>query len=479
MLKNALPDSVIVLGGPEVSYNAKEILEELSWCDYLISGEGEYPFASLCDSLNSGNTESVPGLCFRKNGKIVISEPYIAEGEPPSPYCDDYFKNLNGRIAYLETSRGCPYSCAFCLSGRCGGVRFFDIERAKREMLLLAKSGTQTVKLVDRTFNANKARAKELWQFVIDEHGKGIPENVCFHFEIAGDILDDESIKILNSAPKGSIQLEIGMQSFNEKTLAYINRKTNTAKLIENIKKLLAPGNLHIHIDLIAGLPFEDMESFEHSFDIGYNLRSNMLQLGFLKLLHGAQMRENSEKYPCEFSKEPPYEVISTKWTDESDLLLLHKVEDALERLCNSGRFIGTVEYVLEKTGLKPFEFFKNFGTYAAEHSKPLVSLDDYTEMAYGYISKLDGIEPSVLKDKMICDRLCSNSSGKLPEVLKVKNPEIKKIRIAIESEEENRRKPGIKRGFSLLESEKAAVFADYENKDPVTGKYVLKKVFY
>ena len=479
MLKEAFPESIIVLGGPEVSYNPKDVLKNFEWCDFVVSGEGEYPFAALCDAIESGESLHIPGLCFRNGYEIIINEPYISNEEPPSPYCEEYFNNLHGRIAYLETSRGCPYSCAFCLSGRCGGVRFFDIDRAKKEMLMLAKSGTQTVKLVDRTFNANKARAKELWQFVIDEHGKGIPENVCFHFEIAGDILDEESIKILNSAPKGSIQLEIGMQSFNEKTLAYINRKTNTAKLIENIKKLLAPANLHIHIDLIAGLPFEDIKSFEHSFDIGYNLRSNMLQLGFLKLLHGAEMRENFEKYPCEFSKEPPYEVISTQWTDENDLALLHNVEDALERLCNSGRFIGTVDYVLEKTELSPFKFFEKFGTYAAEHSKPLVSLDDYTEIAFGYLSKLEGIEPAVLKDKMICDRLCSNSSGKLPEVLKVKNPEIKKIRLSIENEEENCRKPGIKRGFALLESEKAAVFADYENKDPVTGKYMLKKVYY
>ena len=479
MLREALPDSTIILGGPEVSYNPREILLEHSWCNFIVSGEGEYPFDILCDAIKTGGNSNIPGVCFKNGDEIIQNEPYIAEGEPPSPYCDEYFATLGGRIVYLETSRGCPYSCAFCLSGRCGGVRFYNIERAKSEMLLLAKSGTQTVKLVDRTFNANKARAKELWKFVIDEHGKGIPENVCFHFEIAGDILDEESIEILNSAPKGSIQLEIGMQSFNEKTLAYINRKTNTAKLIENIKKLLAPGNLHIHIDLIAGLPFEDLESFEHSFDTGYNLRSNMLQLGFLKLLHGAEMRENFEKYPCEFSKEPPYEVISTQWTDENDLSLLHKVEDALERLCNSGRFIGTVDYVLEKTGLSPFEFFKRFGIFAAEHSKPLVSLDDYTEMAFGYLSNLEGIEPSVLKDKMICDRLCSNSSGKLPDVLKVKNPEIKKIRLAIEALEENHRKTGVKRGFALLESENAAVFADYENKDSVTGKYLLKKVYY
>ena len=312
------------------------------------------------------------------------------------------------------------------------------LERVFEDLQIFLDANVKLVKFVDRTFNLNENRYIKIWEY-IKNHYNGITR---FHFEIAGDILKESTLEILQSMPEGAVQLEIGMQSFNEKTLAYINRKTNTEKLIENIRKLLAPGNLHIHIDLIAGLPFEDLESFEHSFDIGYNLRSNMLQLGFLKLLHGAQMRENFEKYPCEFSKEPPYEVISTQWTSEEDLSLLHKVEDALERLCNSGRFIGTVDYILEETGLSPFEFFKRFGIYAAEHSKPLVSLDDYTEMAFEYLSKLDGIEASVLKDKMICDRLCSNSSGKLPEVLKVRNPEIKKIRLAIESEEENRPYP-------------------------------------
>ncbi len=479
MLKTALPNCIIILGGPEVSYNTCEALELYSFCDYIIAGEGEFAFAKLCDELSENrNFGSVPGLCYRKNGEIIANAFAIGEGEPPSPYCDEYFEMLKGRICYLETSRGCPYSCAFCLSSRCA-LRFFDIERAKKEMLLLAKSGTQTVKLVDRTFNANKKRAKELWQFIIDNYGKEIPKGICFHFEIAGDILDEESIEILNSAPKGSMQLEIGLQSFNEKTLAYINRKTDTSKLKANIAKLLIPGNMHIHIDLIAGLPFEDLESFRDSFNIAFELHPNMLQLGFLKLLHGAAMREDKEKYPCNFHKNPPYEVISTPWTNENDLELLHKLEDALERLYNSGRFIDTVEYALSVTGETPFDFFKSFGIYAAEHSQNFISLDDYTEIAFNYLSSLSGVNKSVLKDKMICDRLCSNSSGKLPIVLKVKNPDIKKIRNIIESEEGNRRLPGVKRGFSLLESENAAVFADYIDKDPVTEKYILKKVYY
>ena len=332
MLRFAFPDSVIILGGPEVSYNPKEVLETSGWCDFVISGEGEYPFALLCDALRTGESFHIPGLCYRSGEDIIVNEPYVSDSEPPSPYCEEFFASLKGRIAYLETSRGCPYSCAFCLSGRCGSVRFFDIERAKREMLLLAKSGTQTVKLVDRTFNANKARAKELWRFVISEHGRGIPENVCFHFEIAGDILDDESIEILNSAPKGSIQLEIGMQSFNEKTLAYINRKTNTAKLIENIKKLLAPQNHHIHIDLIAGLPFEDMESFKNSFNIGYELRSNMLQLGFLKMLKGSRIREEAQKWGYKFKSKSPYEIMENNFISFDELIKLKFIEELFEK---------------------------------------------------------------------------------------------------------------------------------------------------
>ena len=478
-LKAIFPDLVIVLGGPEVSYNACEVLSLYIWCDYVISGEGEYPFAALCDAVFEGFEPNVPGVCFRRENELHASEPYIGEGDPPSPYCDDYFAALHGRICYLETSRGCPYSCAFCLSGRCGGVRFFDLDRAKREMLLLAQSGTQTVKLVDRTFNANKERAKEIWRFIIAEHGKGIPEGVCFHFEIAGDILDKESITILNSAPKGSMQLEIGLQSFNEKTLCAVNRKTNTEKLKANIRKLVAPQNIHIHIDLIAGLPYEDLDSFIESFNIAYSLAPNMLQLGFLKLLHGAAMREEPEKYPCEFHSEPPYEVISTPWTDNTVLTRLHRVEDALERLSNSGRFEKTLSYVLSASGLSPFALFDGFGAFVDGKINAFVSLDDYTEFAYRYFCSLNGIEEAMLKDAMIFDRISSNASGKLPAVLKTENPEIKKIRLFIEAQEAYRRKPGVKRGFALLASEKAAVFADYVRKDPVTGLYPVQKVRY
>lgn len=470
-LKKARPETVIVLGGPEVSYNADEILSRYGFVDYVISGEGELPAAKLCTALNRG--QDIPakcGICYRKNGEIILSEPYISSEEPPSPYCSEFFEALGRRMPYIETSRGCPYSCAFCLSGRCGGVRFFDIQRAKSDILALAKNTSAVVKFVDRTFNANRKRAKEIFRFIIENYGSEIPCGVCFHFEIAGDILDDETIEILSDAPDGLIQLEIGMQSFNENTLAYINRRTDTDRLKSNIRRLTEKGNIHIHIDLIAGLPYEDISSFKESFDTGFSLGADMLQMGFLKLLHGADMREDSERYPCEFDDRPPYEVISTPWLSEAEMQLLHYAEDALDRLYNSGRFTGTMEYILKNTACSPFEIMCGFGKYAAEKGTAGISLDDYTALVLEYFSSLDGIDRSVLRDKMVCDRFAGNSFGLLPEALKIHDPELmKRAKRYLESDSLTRRPDGIKRSIAVLYSESTpetvcGVYADYDD---------------
>lgn len=473
-IKNCFPQIKIILGGPEVSYNADELLSACDHIDFIISGEGEKPIAVLADALNGGT--AIPdgyGICYKSDGKIICSEPYISCEEPPSPYCDEFFAALGNRIPYIETSRGCPYSCAFCLSGRCGGVRFFDMERTKKEILTLAAHTSSTIKFVDRTFNANKRRAKEIFRFICENYGKAIPEGVCCHFEIAGDILDDETIGILNNAPKGSVQLEIGMQSFNEKTLAYINRKTDTSKLRSNITRLIAPQNIHIHIDLIAGLPFEDMESFKESFNIGFGLNANMLQMGFLKLLHGADMREKPERYPCEFSDLPPYEVISTPWLSKSELCLLKNTEDALDRIHNSGRFKRTEKYILEKSGLAPFDIFFSFGNYAAQKSAENISLDDYIGLIYEYFGSLNGIDKAYLRDEMVCDRFAVNSFGMLPPALQIKEPVlIAKAKKILESDPATKRQKNIKRSIAILYSRKSpdgsdlAVYADYNEND-------------
>ncbi len=478
LVKEALPDCIVILGGPEISYNAEEVLEENPFVQYVISGEGERPFALLLHALQSGgNVYGIPGLCYREGGRMVVAEPNTPQNDPPSPYTEKYLHALKGRIAYLETSRGCPYSCAFCLSGRCGSARFFDLERAKRELLLLANSGTQTVKLVDRTFNANRKRAIELFRFVIQNYEKEIPEGVCFHFEIAGDILDNETIELLAAAPVGAIQLEIGMQSFNPKTLSAINRKTDVERLKKNIRRLTERANMHIHIDLIAGLPHEGWDSFAESFNTAYSLNSNMLQLGFLKLLHGAPMREEPEIYPCRFSCQPPYEVTDTPWLTEEELQRLHRMEDAVERLHNSGRFRRTLEYVLQQSEGEPFDLFDRFGEFTAGKDTAGISLDDYSALVFDYFSCQTGIDKAVLRDKMVCDRLATNSSGRLPPVLYRKDPVLRDVIRKWEQRADNQTQFKVRKSYAVLYSENCAVCAEYRNRNPITGEYPLSKI--
>ncbi len=425
MLKEKIGCTIIV-GGPEVSYRAKNVLEKYDFVDYVLSGEGEKTYPLFIDTLyNNGDFSKVSGLSYRENGDIASVPEEECNLTPPSPYSEEFFENLKGRISYIETSRGCPYRCAFCLSGRCSTLRFFDIEQVKNDILKLSVSGTKTIKFVDRTFNAKADRANEILEFILSNYGTAIPEGVCFHFEIAGDILKDSTMKILSRAPKGVFQLEIGMQSFNEATLKAINRKTDTKKLIENIKKLISFGNMHIHIDLIAGLTGEDLKSFERSFDIGYSLKANMLQMGFLKLLYGAEMREDKEKYPCEFTENPPYEVTSTPWLSNEEIQKLKGCEDALERMYNSGRFLFTLDYLLSECGFTPFKLFMDFGN---EINGNKMRLSDYAIHIYYYFKEFADSER--LRETLICDLLSSSSALQIPEIFKRKNdPLYKKVK--------------------------------------------------
>ncbi len=415
----------IILGGPEVAYRPKQVLQEYNFVDFVLSGEGEFNFPKLIDAINlSADFSQVDGLTYRENNSI-LSVPEVAYNTtPPNPYCDEFFDNLNGRICYIETSRGCPYRCAFCLSGRCSPLRFFDIDTVKENIILLSNSGTKTVKFVDRTFNANYKRANEILLFIKENYGTKIPTGVCFHFEIAGDILREETLNILKQMPHRAVQLEIGMQSFNEETLKTINRKTDTQKLIKNIKTLLGFGNMHIHIDLIAGLTGEDLSSFKNSFNIGYNLHAHMLQMGFLKLLYGSDMRENADKYPCEYSDKPPYEVTSTPWLTAAEISKLKNCEDALERLYNSGRFLLTLDYLINEIGIEPFEVFFDFGNAVCGNK---LSLSHYAEKFFTFFK--DKCDHDVLREKIVCDLLLCGAEKHIPEALKIKDPLYKKVK--------------------------------------------------
>lgn len=461
----------IALGGPEVSYNIENVYKEAPFVDYILSGEGEEPFGRLC---SGENVENIPGISYKKDGKIIKKPPHVSEVDPPSPYCNEYFERLDKRIVYLETSRGCPYRCAFCLSGRCESVRFFDIAKAKENIIRLASSGTKTVKLVDRTFNADRKRARELFSFIMDNYGKNIPRDVCFHFEIEGTLLTSEDVELLEKAPKGLFQFEIGLQSFNEETLRSINRRVALDTLCKNIKKVIALGNIHVHIDLIAGLPYENKESFENSFNKALRLKPQMLQLGFLKMLYGSDMREKWQDV-YDFDKNPPYEVHSTPYLSKEELLLMHKVEDTFERVYNSKRFTSLCEY-LHTVYDNPYRMYEELAIYldSCENNK---TLDELTLNLYSFFQKSPYVCEEKLRDLLAYDRLTTNRMGTLPEFLKVKTPKIKETLNLLEESKDTKRKTGVKRAATVLLTTKEFIYVDYTDIDPVKKTYEAKKI--
>ena len=478
-IKEALSECVIVLGGPEVSYRAEDALTRYTQADYLIAGEGELPFARLLDALcGLRSIDEVPGLCRRSVEGLLIRDPHVHETMQPSPYSPAYFDALGGRIAYLETSRGCPYTCAFCLSGRGERLRCASLERVYEEILLLANSGTGTVKLVDRTFNADRARAREILQFIADHACLDIPEGVTFHFEVAGDLLDDVTLSLIESSPVGLFQFEIGLQSMDEDTLHKVRRRTDMAFLIQQVGRLISGGRAHVHLDLIAGLPGEGLAEFARGFNDAYALRPHALQLGFLKLIHGSAMRGEPETYPCQFDPEPPYQVRSTPWLSGEDLAELELVEHALDKLHNSGRFAGTLCFLTSRAGMQPFDVFLMLGRaiHQAEAARGRLSLEGLTNCVFDCLTAQLPQGP-LLRDLLLQDRLASTHTTVLPACLKQKDACHPAVKRALK-----RRFPlpdGVTRSIGFLYAGEAdrVVFCDYIEKNPVTGLYPLLQV--
>ncbi|NJD04292.1 MAG: DUF4080 domain-containing protein [Ruminiclostridium sp.] len=465
-LKKIQPYIITVFGGPEVSYDPVELLQKHPFVDCVISGEGEKPFPRLLkciyqkhkeSSAASGKTpvsgdlttsdgeyckgmdssgecrpllpivketefaarvsdklKEIAGLTYRA-GDAVESNPMDLPpdlSEIPSPYSEEMLASIKGKIAYFEASRGCPFSCSYCLSSADEGVRFFPMERVKEDLTRVIEAGVRQVKFVDRTFNCNKERAKELLRFIA-----GLQTATNLHFEAAADLFDDELISILAEMPKGLIQLEVGIQTVNIKTLKAVKRKTDTDKVFKNIKRILQAGNIHVHLDLIAGLPYEGLESFKESFNRVYGLKPHTLQLGFLKLLKGSSIRENSRQHAYVFRDYAPYEVLSSKYISYDELTLLKGMEEILDRYWNSGRFTIVLDYIIHNYFTSAFDFYLDFYRFNLKMNKNIqsVSVRDLISLLLDYVKSIEGIDLAGFKEYLKIDFLASDSSGYLP----------------------------------------------------------------
>lgn len=335
------PSMPIWLGGPEVSYDAKKVLEDLPLVTGIIKGEGEETFLNLLDYYHGKihSLDEICGITYRKGSQIVELpwRPIMDLSKVPFVY--DHIEDFQHKIIYYETSRGCPFSCSYCLSSIDKCLRFRDLSLVKKELQFFLDHKVPQVKFVDRTFNCNHHHAMEIWNYM-KEHDNGITN---FHFEVAADLLNHEEITLISQMRPGLIQLEIGVQSTNPKTIEEIHRKMDFSKVSKIVKQINKAGNIHQHLDLIAGLPYEDLQSFEQSFEDVYDAKPEQLQLGFLKVLKGSYMEEQKEAYGLVYKDSPPYEVLYTKWLTYEDMLILKKVEAMVEVYYNSGQFTNTI----------------------------------------------------------------------------------------------------------------------------------------
>ena len=333
-VKKALPGAKIMLGGPEAGKNAAAMFAA-GFVDYVILGEGEEATRGLLCALSQNQSpETVAGIAFRKNGTVIENPPAPPVCEIPFAYDEENIENFSGRLVYYESSRGCPFGCTYCLSCLDKSVRFSNLEKVKRELLFFIRHNVPIVKFVDRTFNADKRRTLEIMRFLLENK-----KNTLFHFEMSADLFDEEFLAFLKNVPKGLFQFEIGIQSTNPKTLEAICRRSNVKKALAAVSRIVALGTIHVHLDLIAGLPYENFESFHRSFNQVYAVRPHMLQLGFLKLLHGTPLRHDAKLHGYRATSTPPYEVLTNNYLSPGEICELKSIENAVEKYYNSGVF--------------------------------------------------------------------------------------------------------------------------------------------
>ena len=399
-----LPGADFWAGGPEVSYDAEKFLTENSEFKGVMVGEGEETFKELAGyyvEKNPQDLKDMTGICYRDGDQIIHNGWRQIMDLSSIPFIYKDLSEFKNRIIYYESSRGCPFSCSYCLSSIDKKLRFRDTETVKKELQFFIDNKVPQVKFVDRTFNCKHDHAMAIWKY-INEHDNGVTN---FHFEISADLLREEELQEMSTMRPGLIQLEIGVQSTNLDTIKAIHRTMDFEKLKGIVDRIHSFGNIHQHLDLIAGLPYEDYDSFRHSFNDVYALKPQQLQLGFLKVLKGSHMMEMCREYGIVYKTQEPYEVLSTKWLDYDHVLKLKTVENMVEVYYNSGQFQNTLEY-LEKFFPDAFSIYERLGSFYMEKGYGDVShtrMRRY-EILLEFLEDVPEISMDQVKDQMVYD---------------------------------------------------------------------------
>ena len=364
-LKKVKPNMKIALGGPEVSYDSEDSMKKYDFVDYILYGEGELVFRDFVKHLKGDiKIEDVDGIVYRNNKDIIKNKPMkLLENLDliPSPYEKLNKEEYENRIVYYETSRGCPFNCQYCLSSTLQGLRYFSIDRVKKDLKALIDARVSQIKFIDRTFNANKKFAMEIMKFLMENDN----DYTTYHFEVTAHLLSDDMLEFLKDCKEGLFQFEIGVQTTNEKVLDAVGRRDDFGKLSYVVKKIASYRNIHQHLDLIAGLPYEDYKSFENSFNDVFNLGIEHLQLGFLKMIKGTGIRNRADEHEFRYKDYPPYEVLYNKYISYDQILKLKDIEEILERYFNSKNFVLSMRYIIHNFYKQsPFKFFEDFATY-------------------------------------------------------------------------------------------------------------------
>ena len=461
-LVKILPKTAFWAGGPEVSYDAEKFLTEMPEMTGVMVGEGEKTFHDLLEFYIDGkdSLEEISGIAYRTGDKIIHNGWRELMDLSAIPFVYEHLEKFENRIIYYESSRGCPFSCSYCLSSIDKKLRFRDLELVKKELQFFLDHRVPQVKFVDRTFNCKHEHAMTIWKYIL-EHDNGVTN---FHFEISADLLREEEMELMSQMRPGLIQLEIGVQSTNPETIRAIHRHMDLKKLEHCVNRVHSFRNIHQHLDLIAGLPYEDYDTFHQSFNDVYQMKPDQLQLGFLKVLKGSLMQKEAEVYGIVYKEKEPYEVLSTNWLTYGEVLKLKMVESMVEVYYNSGQFWHTLEYLVpfEKDA---FTFYEKLGSFYEKKGYSEISHSRMRryEILLEYLKEETDVPAEVAAQKMLYDLYLREKLKKRPAFA----PDQKQYETAVWNYRKNNQVSKTAH-IEVFENGTVILF-DYEKRDPLS----------